>query len=463
MKIHLVRYWDQLCTSYWFIPGLMALGAFVCAAALVYYDWHALEGSLPVFGLLDALVADASGARTVLATIAGSAITVAGVIFSITIVVLNMASAQFGPRLLRNFMEHSGSQVVLGIYVATFIYCLMVLSTVRSEDDMNFVPQHAVAGGLLLGMVSFAALIYFIHHVSIFIQVPNIIDDVATKLAQMLDKQFSERRPGGTHSRSQETYPEEDQENDLPVPEFSAGTWRGLSSRRSGYVQAVDYERLLEIAVTRGLVLRLTCRPGHFMIARRALLHATPIEKVDEAAVAEMTGAIILGPERTSTQDPEYGVRQLVEIALRALSPGTNDPFTAINAIDRLSAILAFVGTRVLGARVMCDKDNHVRLITKPSTYSGIVDAAFNQIRQHARGNVAVTLRLLSSITSICEMELPPSFRKALRAQVDAIYELNQECLPAGRDRETLETYYRGALEMLEREPDTGVCTPGNA
>jgi len=446
MKIRHVRYWEQLRESYWFIPGLTALAALAFAVAITYVDWLVQHGRLPVLGHIHIIVSDAYGARIVLSTIAGSAITVAGVIFSITIVVLNTASTQFGPRILRNFMEHAGTQTVLGIYVGTFIYCLMVLSAMRTEGQQVFVPQHAIAAGILFGILSFAALIYFIHHVSVFIQAPRIIDNVAGKLEQTLRADYPEYAPN-----TLERPPVDADEAASDATEFDIGASRAICAPHSGYVQAIDYDGLLALSVRHDLVLRLSCRAGRFVFAERPLAQVAPARRLDEETQAGIVAAFIIGPNRTATQDLEFSVRQLVEIAVRALSPGINDPLTAITCIDRLGAALALLGRRALRSHHLRDQHGRVRVLTDPYTYPGVVGAAFNQIRQHARGNVAVSLRLLTIIAAVSAGELPRSFRDALHAQAKAICELNRDCLYSERDRDDFESHYQEALDALGR------------
>lgn len=443
MKIRLVRYWEQLRGSYWFAPGSMALAAVLLAGFTGYLDWALSEGLFPGLGWL--YVTGPSGARAVLSTVAGSAIGVAGVIFSITIVVLNMASAQFGPRLLRNFMEHGGTQLVLGVYVGTFIYCLIVLSAVRSEQGHVFVPHLSVAVGLLLGILSFAFLIYFIHHVALFIQAPRIINDVAENLEVNLRQNFPERTQ---HARDKTPDEEEEEISQVDQIEHSG---KPILAAHSGYIQAIDLEGLLGLAQECGLVVRLLHRPGHFVISGHALAYAVPADQVGEEETRRINGAFLTGPERTATQDPEFAVHQLVEVALRALSPGINDPFTAINCVDRLGAALAILGERRLPSRYLRDSENRLRIITEPYTYTGIVDAAFNQIRQGAAGHMAVTLRLLETISPLAEGDLPKPYRDALHEQARAIHDLNRERPRCAHDQSDFEAAYRKALKSLEQ------------
>lgn len=448
MKIRVVRIWEQVRGSYWFVPGTMALAAALLASLAGYLDWLVQAGRLAVLDWI--YVTGPSGARAVLSTLAASSIGVAGMIFSITIVVLSMASAQFGPRLLRNFMQHGGTQLVLGVYVGTFIYSLMVLSAVRSEPGHEFVPHLSVFVGLLLGVLSFAFLIYFIHHVALFIQAPRIIDDVATNLEASLKQSFPERLP-----RASEKTPDEEEEERSRVDQIEQAG-RPIAAAASGYIQAVDLDGLVEFAGERGLVVRLQHRPGHFVVSGHALAYAVPADQVGEAEAHRIRGAFLTGPERTPTQDPEFAVHQLVEVALRALSPSLNDPFTAVNCLDRLGAALATLGARRLPSRYMRDAEGRLCIITEPYTYTGVVDAAFNQIRQSAAGNMAVTLRLLETIATLAEGDLPGPYREALHEQADAVYELNRERPGCDLDQRDFAAAYLKARQLLDQETDQG-------
>lgn len=445
MKIRLIRYWEQARDSYWFVPGMMSFGAVALAAGLGYLDTTAQAHELPALGTL--YLAGPSGARAVLSTIAGSAITVAGVVFSITVVVLSMASAQFGPRLLRNFMEHGGTQFTLGTFIGTFIYCLLVLSAVRSDGGHVFVPHISFGAGVLLGVVSFLVLIYYVHHVSIFIQAPRIIDDVVRNLEYALRASFPER----DETPPAPTPDEEAEEAETLSREALGGGSAPVNAPRSGYVQAVDVDGLLSIAEEQDLFLRLRLRAGQYAVEGRALADAAPAGQMNEELANRMAGAFVIGPERTPTQDPEFAVNQLVELALRALSPGINDPFSAINCIDRLGSSLALLAQRSLPSRFRRDRGERVRVITEPYTYRGVVDAAFNQIRQAARCNAAVIFRLLEIIRAVGEGDLLPPYRDALREQCEAIHELGRECFPSQRDRRDFEQRYLAAMRALER------------
>jgi uncharacterized membrane protein len=443
MTTSVLRLWLWLRTSYWFVPGLLAGIAAVLAAALIAIDVAVQARGLTGLGRFALVGPD--GARTLLSTIGSAAITVAALVFSITMVVLNMASAQFGPRLLPNFMRQKTTQFVMGVYVGTFLYCLLTLAAVTSEAGRTFVPQFAVIGGFLLGILAFALLIHFFHHVSVFVQAGRIIDDVATGLEDTLRSNFPQR-----DERSERT-PDDEESVSGHDGQFATQDARPIIAPASGYVEAIDTAGLVELAGEHGIVIALGCRPGHFVYLGRPLARAAPAAQVDETLAAEIARAIVTGPERTSAQDPEFAVHQLVEVAVRALSPGVNDPYTALNCVDRLAAALCLLASRDLPSRYLRDASGHVRLVTDPYTYGGIVEAAFNQIRQAARENVAVLLRLLEAVAEIAGGDLPGPIRDALRDQVEAIRESASGRFAAQADRAAFDKRVQAALAELNR------------
>jgi uncharacterized membrane protein len=333
------------------------------------------------------------GARSLLSTVAGSMITVAGVVFSITIVALSLASSQFGPRLLRNFMQNTGNQVVLGTFIATFVYCLLVLRTVRGDGAEEFVPSIAITGGVALALVSLGVLIYFIHHASVSIQVSHVITVVSHDLLGAIDQLFPESLGRGA---SEPGRPAD--------PSHLAGAGRrphAISAAQSGYVQAVDGDGLMQLACAHDLVLHIQHRPGHFVVQGAELMTVWSKGAVDEPLAEEAREAFILGTERTLTQDVEFGVDQLVEVAVRALSPGVNDPFTAMTCIDRLGEVLGRLAERLMPSHDRYDEHGALRVLAYPITFADIADAAFNQIRQYGRSSTAVAVRLLETLAVI--------------------------------------------------------------
>jgi uncharacterized membrane protein len=310
---------------------------------------------------------------------------------------------------------------------------------VRSEPEVEFVPQASVAAGLTLGIVSFALLIYFLHHVSVFIRAPRIIDDVAHTLERTLRASFPERQG---ESRT----PDEEGETE----KREAGDSAPVAANATGYVQALDYDGLVGAAVEHEALIVLRFRPGQFVAEGRALADVAPPGALESTELGKkINEAFLLGPERTATQDPEFAVHQLVEIALRALSPGINDPHTAINCIDRLSAGLALLGTRELPSRYLRDEDDALRLVIVPLTYAGVVAAAFDPIREAAQGHLAVVVRMIDSLAMIGAGDLPDPYREALIEQLRALCRDSDTAGFADRDAEKLARACEAARDAL--------------
>ena len=435
MRAQIFKYWDRLNSSFWFLPTLMAFAAVGLSFATVAIDRVATHRWLESFGW--AYGGGAEGASAVLQTIAGSMITIAGVVFSLTLVALSLASQQFGPRLLRNFMRDTTNQLVLGTFVATFLYCLLVLLHIRHPDDGAFVPSLSVTLGVVFALASLWVLIYFIHHVSVSVQADEIVARVGGELFAGIDRLF----PAQIGSSAETTEP--DDEGVLPASfQHSAAH---IVSNGDGYLQMIDAESLLALAVERDLVLRIELRPGQYVVTGMPLLSVFPAAAVSEAgdALRERINTIfVLGNQRSSGQDVEFVIEQLVEVASRALSPGVNDPFTAIACVDRLGSALCRVGGRQLPSGRRVDEKGVVRVLAKAITFTQLCDAAFNQIRQYARSNVAVTLRLLETIATVATATHRLADRAALQRHADMIMRGARQGLAEAEDLHAAEQRY---------------------
>lgn len=446
MKTKVFALWDSLRSSFWFVPFLMAASAVGLSIAMIALDEALRDGV--VRRVRFAWLGGPEGARQLLSTIAGSMITVAGVVFSITLVALSQTSAQFGPRLLRNFMRDPGNQVVLGTFVSTFLYCLLVLRTVRNHNGDEFVPSLAIAVALTLAILSLGVLIYFIHHVSRSLQVSTLITMVSQELAHAVDRLFPEKlgrgMPPQTTSQSTEAILAEFERDACPIP-----------AEESGYLQGIDTETLMQVATRHDLRLRVCHRPGSFVARHGRLALARPKERTDQALTAQIRDAFILGPDRTPAQDVEFAILQLVEIAVRALSPGVNDPFTAITCIDRLGAALCHLAERVIPSPYRYDGAGTLRVVATPVTFAEAADAAFNYIRQYGRTSAAVTVRLLETITSVAAHARREEDRAALLRHAMMIERGSREGLAEEWDRKEVEARFHAALQALQRGADS--------
>ncbi|MBL9082531.1 MAG: DUF2254 domain-containing protein [Planctomycetales bacterium] len=390
MRLIFLKYWEQVRTGFWFLPSLMALGALLASTVTVALDGAGVDRWLDARGWVYA--GGAEGASAVLAAIAGAMITIAGVVFSLTLVALSQASSQFGPRLLRNFMRDTANQLVLGAFVSTFLYCLLVLRTIRRTDEGAFVPHLSVTIGVALAVVSIGVLIYFIHHVSVSIHADRLISRVHQELLASIDRLFPEEigdePPGSVNSEPQ--LPDSDDERFVAVP-----------SPTDGYVQLIDADGLLRLTVERDLVVRILLRPGDYAVRRLPLLRVWPSERIDDDVRRALVGVFVFGDERTSPQDAGYPIAQLVEVALRALSPGINDPFTAITCIDRLTSALARLADRELPSPWRFDEERRPRIYAPAATFEGLLSASFRPIWEFGKGHALIVERLRHALDTL--------------------------------------------------------------
>lgn len=442
MKALLLKVWDRLRSSFWFVPSAMACLAAALALSAVEIDKVVADDWLQRLGW--SYSGGAEGASLLLGTVAGSMIAIAGTVFSMTLVAMSLASSQLGPRLLRNFMRDTSNQVVLGTFVATFVYCLLVLRTIRRADEVAFVPHLAVSIGVLLAMISIGVLIYVIHHVSVSIQADVVVARVGSELEDGIGRLL----PG------QLGKPESEPANapgETSLPAAFEHEARPVGAREDGYLQLIDADALMALASREDLLLRLERRPGHYLVQGQTMVMVWPGARVTEALVDSLNDAFVLGMQRTATQDVEFSFLQLVEIAVRALSPGINDPFTAIACVDRLASALCRLAGRDMPSPFRFD--DHVqlrlRLVAPGSTFDGIVDTAFNQIRQSARSNPAVAIRLLDAIAQIAGHVQRAQNAACLQRHASMIVRGAREAVPEAEDRLAVEARYSATIQAL--------------
>lgn len=440
MKLQIFKYLDRIRSSFWVIPIIMAAGAVILAFVTVAFDPQVTDWLRLTLGWT--FVAGAAGASGVMGTIAGSMISIAGVVFSMTLVALSLASSQFGSRMLRNFMRDTTTQVVLGTFVATFLYCLLVLRTIRRVEEVLFVPHMSVLLGVVLAVVSVVVLIYFIHHVSVSLQANEIVARVSKELIKGVARLFPEQIGWGA-SQIPAKPPNASFINAFDREAFP------VSATEDGYLQFIDSEVLLAMAMEEDVVLRLERKPGHYIVAGRPLVLVWPGDRATDKLIAQIRSAFSLGNQRTPHQDIEFPINQLVEIAVRALSPGVNDPYTAIVCVDHLGSALSRLAQREMPSPYRHDKQDKLRLIAQAVSFGMFADAAFNQIRQDARSCAAVTIRLLETIAMLAEFAHRAEDRAALLRHAQMINRGASEGLSESEDRRVVEENYQAASQLL--------------
>lgn len=328
---------------------------------------------------------DTAGARTLLSSIATSMIAVSGVTFSVTVVALSMAASQYGPRLLLNFMKDTGNQIVLGTFISSFIYCLLVLWYGNVSQGHVLYPASASIA-VLLAVLSVWVLIYFFHHVSQSIRAENIVVLVAKDVMCAIDR-YLDNKALTNHTH---LVISTDQQPEFGYP---------IMSPSDGYIQTVDHKTLTEFACKHKVCIKLKVSAGNFVTQGQPIIEAN--QALDESHGQNLLRHLIIGEFRTGEDDPVYGIHQLVEVAVRALSPGINDPNTAISCIDWLRVIVKKFIECKLPSPLVFDENNELRLITDALHFEKVVATAFNQIRQNAYSTPSVIIRLLEVLVEL--------------------------------------------------------------
>lgn len=426
---------DAVGEAFWLVPGLMVVVGILAAVGLVALD---RSGAVPQ-ALIDSpwlYNGGGTGARTLLGAVAASTIGVAGTVFSITIAALSLAAGQMGPRLLRNFTKDRGNQLTLGAFLGTFSYALMVLRSVRTHSEGEFVPHLSLSVGILLAFLCVGTLVFFVGHMADRINVDHVIELVSRDVRAAVERLTVEAR-----------------QPDPPPPAF----WRHatpVSDPRRGYLQQLDEDGLAEWAAGHGTAIRLLVRPGDYVFPGAPIALALPAVEGAGAAIRDATA---LGPQRVGGADLEFAVRQLVEVAVRALSPGINDPHTAMSVLDRLGAALCDVAPVHLPGGVGL-RDGRPVLVRPVLGYAGLVDAMFDLIRQNAAGGVAVRVRMLDVLTAVAARDRDPERAAVLGRHADLVLGDAERDVSTPADLERVRRSHAG-FETMRRHGAVGFVT----
>lgn len=433
---------EALRTNLWVVPTIEVLAAVCLYAGTHEVDRAATRGALTLPAWV--LFGSADSARQILASLAAAVITVVGVVFSITMVTLTLASTQFGPRMLRNFIRDRSTQFTLGTFVATFVYATLVLISIGpGGHGQNFVPHVSINVAVGLVTLSMAVLIYFIHHTAASIQLPQVIASIARDLSGAIEAELSNHGPG------EEAGPSVDEL--LRRMAESGGT---VLAPQSGYLQFIEHGALTTLAAKKGAVIRLLYRPGHFLVRGHPMAAVWP-PAAAESVSAALRRAHITGSSRTLAQDLSFAFDQLVEIALRALSPAVNDTFTALTCIDWLGASLCQVTDETQPIRVHRDMHGFIRLITADVSYGSLTERTFEKIRQAGRGMPAIMIRQLDALAKIADHTTTAQQRELLLRQARMILRASEESVPEVSDRDDVVREYEGVVEAVGRQADT--------
>lgn len=446
------RTWiDRFRQSLFFLPALFVLGSMITALALVEVDRGLGNGDLPEF-----FATTVDNARSILATIAGGTIGAASVVFSLTLVAVQLASSQFSPRVLRGFLGDTFQQFVMGIVVGTFTYSLLVLRVVRAPLDANtgepFLPQISVIVAVVLAVASLLAVLASIDHTAKRLRVGSVLDRIAEEALGTIDTRYP--NPVGDEDdtvagsdievvaeRDQPQIEERGQPDDALV----------VHAKRSGWVTQLSMQGLIE-AAPEGSTVLLDADVGDYLVTHTPAVRLWPVAEDDRQRTADaLRAAIEVRKTRTMQQDVEFGVLQLVDVALRALSPGINDPNTAIEALGRIGTVMATLLRRTLHSRVV-ETEKCTVIRAEHLDYRQYLDGAFDPILRYSRTEPMV-LASMARTLGFLRWGAPPLSKEAgeaVDARFDAI-EHDLELIPVERDRIKV----KEALEHARTDPAT--------
>jgi uncharacterized membrane protein len=443
MRIDLRSEWrrEALRTNLWLVPTFEVFGAIALFAGTFEIDRAAYNGHLRMPSWVISGTADA--ARQILTALAAAVITVVGVVFSIMIVALTLASTQFGPRMLRNFMRDRGTQWTLGTFVATFVYAILALVAIGPGPHGDFVPHASITTALALVVLDLAVLIYFIHHIATQIQLPQVIASIAQDVAHAIEAESATPPERGANGLQRGLSAAEL----LSRMEEDPGVVR---ASHSGYLQFVRHTTLVRIATDTDSVIHLQHRPGHFLVQGRVLAVVWPAEAAPQVA-RNLQLAHLSGPYRSLTQDISFGIDQLVEIAIRALSSAVNDTFTALTCIDWLGDCLRQIAIRWHPVPVHRDGRGYIRLITTQTSYDRLVQRSFEKIRQASGGMPAVMIRQLDALAEVMEQAPLPEQHRVLLEQAEMIRRNAVDSVPEEADRADVLRRHEALLALHER------------
>jgi len=421
-NIQLLKTYDAIKTSFWFTPCLILFLTILSCTLLLFIDQYA---GLNTVSWLDFLYhADANITRGLLTTVASSVMTVVSITFSITIVALTNASSQFGPRLIRNFMNDSSTQSVLGVFISLFVYCLILVRATDQFAEGHFLPGLSIAGAIAMTLCGILLLIYFIHHVALNLQSDSVIDNVYTELECSINKTFKQQEEEDFFSSSAGQNKAKRQNS----PKEKSKEYQ-FKSQSCGYIQAINYTDLTNIMSKLDGHIDVCVNSGDFVVKRMVVM-TSDIKQFSSVDKQKLHECFTLGPKRTPIQDPEFAVHQLVEIALRALSPGINDPYSAIACVDKLTAIICELTQKRFPEGTTYDEEDIERVTYKTTSFQNLANIAFDQIRQYSQSCLAVRLRQLEGLIRIAEQANHSTHWSFLRHQKHMIeHGLTQQSL----------------------------------
>lgn len=440
-RVSFHRKWDQMRISFWFTPLLMAFFAILLSMLISFLDTRLPNEILENRGVL--LSGDLAELRGLLISLATTVLATAGVVFSLLTLPLSTVASQYGSRLLRIYLGDRTTQVVLGMFTGTFSFCLFTAIRLPSPDQAFDPPQLAISFALLLFLATFASLIVLIHHISKALQAPNIVAAAGAELRTTVHEL----------SLEQSTKKSELHFSTKGTPEkFEDRQGYAIRAKTIGYIQAIDLEHILRMAIRANLIIHLVKIPHRFVTESDALAIISPIDRVNPRIAADIRHGFQIGRQRTPTQDLEYAVNQLVEVALRAMSPAINDPFTAMTCLDYLGAGLALYAKQKRPTSHIYDADGNLRLIFDPVSFEELMSAAFDMLRHASRENATVLLKMLDALEAIGRKSQDIDRQREIQRLISLVQVESQAANLVGADKLLIQQRCEALAQTLEGE-----------
>ena len=419
----------ELGTNMMFVPFRLTAQVVVLAVITIWLD-NRLQGQ---YDHLPRWIRMSTGdAKTILSVLAGGSITVVALVVSLMMVVLSLVAGNFGPRIILNFERRRTTKMAIGSFVAVFVYSLVTLASVFSGDSNTFAPVISTWTAVFMVLLATGLLVVFVQDISSSIQVGNMLSSIADDLddAVVRQRQLARRSCAAT------------------VVDVDGTEWRPMLAAACGYVQRIDFDRLIEVAQRNDCVIRLVHRPGGFVLENRPVAEfSRPLAAVDEQVVRQ---CIVRGTHRTMEQDLEYAIAQYVEIALRALSPAVNDPATAISCLDWIGNSLVTLAAEPIGVAALADTAGVARVVVPVNSLRRVIAAAFHEIRQISDASPAVSIRMMSTIEKVAPAIHEQAALDELRSQLDAVFSTATAGARAQRDRDDIAAAHDRVVAVLD-------------
>jgi uncharacterized membrane protein len=419
--------WDRLRVSFWFAPAVMALVGILLAWTMYWLDSlipnEVLQNSRFV------LSGSVEGLRSALLNQAGTILATAGVVFTLLTLPLSTVVAQYGSRLLRVFLGDRTTQLVLAMFAGTFVYCLAGALSIPPASVEPEGPQLTVTVGLYLMLATFASLVILVHHISNMLQAPNIAARAGAELLDLVIAETPHEVPSNDDQQAS---------GRSATADLMETDGHPVRVRETGYIRAIDPEIMVTMAQEKDLVIRMLRKPGNFVVPGAVVALIWPAAQVDERLEQQVRQAIRLGNQRTPTQDIECAVNQLVEMAVRAMSPAINDPFTAMTCLDHLGYGLAQFARQGGESLNTYDLSGQLRLVFEPVTFSELLSAAFDMLRHASCDNAKVLLHMLEVIHAVGQETESPEARQNLLCQASLVQAESQAGALIEQDRQLI-------------------------